>query len=361
MDKGTETATIKQFSGEKVKDEPPVRQLQPGKVVNDTPCFTAKTANEWIAEAMTRPIPKKLFGELVIEEEITVLFASTNVGKSILAVQIGQAIASGQSIKEFPTDREGRKVLFFDFELSARQFSRRYTQDDGTHFNTPFQFSKNFIRLENGYAMPAPGEDLTDYYIRSIKKEIDRHAAQVVIVDNLTWLNSKLEKSRDAAPFMQQLAMMKRDLGLTLILISHTPKRDASRPLDITDLAGSSMVGNFLDAALAIGKSRKDPGLRYLKQVKVRDGEAILNEENVAVFHLEKQSNFLGFNFRSYDPEKDHLKEQSDEDRADIENRIIELRGEGKSFRAIGDELGVSHMKVKRIAEKNDAKNDFPF
>ena len=126
---------------------------------------------------------------------------------------------------------------------------------------------------------------------------------------------------------MQQLAMMKRDLGLTLILISHTPKRDASRPLDITDLAGSSMVGNFLDAALAIGKSRKDPGLRYLKQVKVRDGEAILNEENVAVFHLEKQSNFLGFNFRSYDPEKDHLKEQSDEDRADIENRIIELRG----------------------------------
>ena len=343
------------LKAENVKYEPPVRQLQTDKVVNDTPCFTAKTANEWIAEAMTKPIPKKLFGELVIEEEITVFFASTNVGKSILAVQIGQAIASGQSIKEFPTDREGRKVLFFDFELSARQFSRRYTQDDGTHFNTPFQFSPNFIRLENGYAMPAPGEDITDYYIRSIKQEIDRHAAQVVIVDNLTWINSKLEKSRDAAPFMQQLAMMKRDLGLTLILISHTPKRDASRPLDITDLAGSSMVGNFLDAALAIGRSRKDPGLRYLKQVKVRDGEAILNEENVAVFHLEKQSNFLKFNFSSYGPEKDHLKEQSDVDRSEQLDTVITMHKAGKSLREIQEATEISKSSVDRIIKKHSA------
>lgn len=316
-------------------------------------CFTAKTANQWIEETRHKPIPKSLYGPLIVEDEITVLFASTNVGKSILAVQIGQAIASGQSTPEFPTDRAGRKVLFFDFELSARQFARRYALDDGSHFHTPFEFSENFIRLENGYANPFPGQTMDEYYLQAIKTEIDRHGANVVIIDNLTWINGKLEKSRDAAPFMQQLAMLKRELGLTLILISHTPKRDPSKPIDITDLAGSSMVGNFLDAAIAIGRSKKDPGLRYIKQVKARDGEIILSEENVASCALEKENSFLGFRFLEYGPERDHLKEQSEDDRAGQLDKIISMYQEGKSLRQIQEATGIGKSSVDRIIKKH--------
>jgi hypothetical protein len=53
--------------------------------------FTVKTASRWIEQAKTRPIPQMLFGELWFEGELCILFADTNLGKSILAVQIGNS------------------------------------------------------------------------------------------------------------------------------------------------------------------------------------------------------------------------------------------------------------------------------
>jgi len=63
--------------------------------------FTVKTGNRWIEQAKTRPIPKMLFGEFWYEGEICILFADTNLGKSILAVQIGNSISRGEQIRGF--------------------------------------------------------------------------------------------------------------------------------------------------------------------------------------------------------------------------------------------------------------------
>ncbi|MBT3748037.1 MAG: AAA family ATPase, partial [Bacteroidetes bacterium] len=60
--------------------------------------FTVKTADRWIEQAKTRPIPKMLFGEFWFEGELCILFADSNVGKSILAVQIGDSISKGMHI-----------------------------------------------------------------------------------------------------------------------------------------------------------------------------------------------------------------------------------------------------------------------
>ncbi len=293
-----------------------------------------------------------MFGELVVEGEITVLFASTNVGKSILAVQIGQGIASGESTAPFDVPRGGERVLYFDFELSARQFTKRYSDQVNNCFQNPFKFSDNFIRLESAYADPQEGEDITSYYVRSIGEEIERTGAKVVIIDNITWINSRLEKSADAAPFMQQLARMKRDKELTVVILAHTPKRPDNKPLDIYDLQGSAMIGNFIDAAFAIGRSKQDSSIRYLKQVKCRDGEIVFDADNVAVCRIEKESNFLGYKFRHYEEESAHLKTQSDEEQDKQVNRILDLHSAGKSYQQIADEVGTYKMKVKRIIEK---------
>lgn len=308
-------------------------------------------------EAMTKPVPRRYFGDLVIENEITVLFASTNVGKSILAVQIAQAIASGSGDDRFPVCSGAQVVLYADFELSGRQFTGRYSRNNGSSFYEPFEFSPNFIRLENDYADPAPGQSMAEYYITSIAEEVDRHAAKVVIVDNLTWINSKLEKAADAAPFMQLLVRLKREKDLTILLLAHTPKRDGTRPLDIYDLQGSAMVSNFIDAAFCIGRSKKDPATRYIKQVKCRDGEIVFDAENVAVCVLEKDGNFLGYRFQHFEPENEHLKGQTDEEKDDTADKILIMHGAGKSYREIGKELGVSHMKAKRIVERNANAN----
>lgn len=55
--------------------------------------FTVRSANQVIAEASSRPKPSKLFGQLWWEHGVFILFADTNVGKSILAVQIADGIS----------------------------------------------------------------------------------------------------------------------------------------------------------------------------------------------------------------------------------------------------------------------------
>ena len=42
-----------------------------------------KTANDWIEEAKNKPIPFQLFGCLWYQGELAILFADTNLGKSV--------------------------------------------------------------------------------------------------------------------------------------------------------------------------------------------------------------------------------------------------------------------------------------
>ena len=72
--------------------------------------FVIRTANEWLEHAKSQPIPKMLFGEFWHENELCILFADTNLGKSILAVQIGNSISSGQPIDKIPLEAPAQKV-----------------------------------------------------------------------------------------------------------------------------------------------------------------------------------------------------------------------------------------------------------
>ncbi len=72
------------------------------------------------------------------------LFADTNTGKSILAVQIGNSIATGQHIPGFTFGTIKQKVLYLDFELSDKQFENRYSNNYLEHY----VFQKIFIVLK---------------------------------------------------------------------------------------------------------------------------------------------------------------------------------------------------------------------
>ena len=106
--------------------------------------FTVKEANVWIEEAKKRPIPNMLFSEFWHEGELCILFADTNTGKSILAVQIGNSIALGQAIHGFKLEANSQKVLYLDFELSGKQFEVRYSENYKNHYH----FDEKFLRAE---------------------------------------------------------------------------------------------------------------------------------------------------------------------------------------------------------------------
>jgi len=308
--------------------------------------FTVRTASRWIEQAKTRPIPKMLFGEFWFEGELCILFADTNLGKSILAVQIGNSISRGEPIRGFKLETHKQPILYFDFELSDKQFENRYSIRFEQHYN----FDDNFIRVEiNPDAVIPEAKTFEDYLYHSLEISITETGVKVLIIDNLTYLKNETEKAKDALPLMKHLKALKSKYGLSILVLAHTPKRDLSKPITRNDLQGSKMLINFCDSSFAIGESHSDNNLRYLKQIKQRNTEQIYDAENVCVCQVEKPHNFLKFEFVKYGTEWEHLKQQTEKDKENLNEKVNELKQQGRSLREIGAELGISHMKVKRI------------
>lgn len=306
-----------------------------------------RTANETLEYAKTLPTPKMLFSEFWIEGELCVLFADTNNGKSTLAMNMADSISKGIPMDNFILDKPAQKVICFDFELSEKQFQNRYSDD----YTNMYKFSDNLIRASINYDYE--GQMSLENIRQSIEETIIKHDAKVVIIDNITFLIEDNEKAKEATPFMKGLKSLKQKLGISILLIAHTPKRDKTRPIDDTDLQGSRMIANFMDSSFAIGTSSTNTNKKYFKQLKARSVEKTYGTENVVVCTLQKDLNYLRFVYSHHASEYDLIKLPTPEDKQEEIARVLELKSRGMSYRKIGKELGISHMKAKRICEKN--------
>lgn len=297
--------------------------------------LTIKTANRTIREAALRPNPDTLYLTLWYEGEVCCLFSDSNLGKSILAMQIAAQIA------------RIRKVLYFDFELSDKQFQLRYSDEQG-NLNV---FPDNLYRVEiNRESLDV--SNFEDSIIGNIEQAALQTGAKVLIIDNLTYLCIASEKGDVAGALMFRLMALKKKHGLSILILAHTPKRCLSNPITQNDLAGSKKLYNFFDSVFAIGKSAKDSNLRYIKQLKVRYGNYTYDSDNVIVSAIEKVGAFLQFVNIGYATEKEHLKEPSEKDVSQEIENIKQLSGQGKSIREIAKELNISKSKVGRILKK---------
>ncbi len=294
-----------------------------------------KTANRTIMEAALRPDPDALYLTLWYEGEVCCLFSDSNLGKSILAMQIAAQIA------------ETKKVLYFDFELSDKQFQLRYSDEQG-NLNV---FPDNLFRVEiNRESLDV--SNFEEAIILDIEQAALQTGVKVLIIDNLTYLCVASEKGDAAAILMKQLMSLKKKHDFSILILAHTPKRSLFNPITQNDLAGSKKLFNFFDSVFAIGKSAKDSNLRYIKQLKVRYGNYTYDSDNVIVATIEKIGAFLQFVNIGYATEKEHLKEPSEKDVSQEIENIKQLSGQGKSIREIAKELNISKSKVGRILKK---------
>lgn len=313
--------------------------------------FVIKPGNSWIEQAKNKPTPKKLFDVLWHEGELCILFADTNLGKSILAVQIGNSISLGEAVTGFVLESPSQKVLYFDFELSDKQFELRYSHASGSHH----RFSSNFLRAEIDPDSTPPDEfkSFEDYLNYSLEHSIIDTGAKVLIIDNLTYLRNETERAKDALPLMKQLKALKSKYGLSILALAHTPKRDLSKPITRNDLQGSKMLINFCDSAFSIGESHTDTSVRYIKQIKQRNTEQVYDSENVCVCYIGKPYNFLQFEFLSYGRESAHLKQITEKDREHQKIEAVELKKQGLSNIEIGKRFGVSEGAVRKWLKSN--------
>ena len=303
--------------------------------VREGSIFTARTAYETLLEAQKQPDPRKMWKEFWFENEVCCLFADSNVGKSVLAVQIAAEISK--------TD----KVLYYDFEQSEKQFQMRYTDPKTKKL---YKFPKKFIRLTlPTECLNAMGGNMEETIMTNIEGDVNGYNAKIVIIDNISWLMNASNSTETASNLMKRLVALKKMYGLSILVLAHTKKKAASKPIDQNDLAGSKRLINFFDAAFSIGKSMDDPYIKYLKQIKVRTGQFVYDSDHVLLCTIEQKNSLVQFIPQGYGDEADHLKKPKAQEKVIQMASVKSLKAAGKSVREIAALTGISKSKVDRL------------
>lgn len=299
--------------------------------------FLVKTANQTVEDARKRPDPEPLYLSLWYEGEVCCLFADSNLGKSILAVQMADEIA------------RKHRVLYIDCELSDKQFQLRYTD---TELGIRHVFPENFLRAEID-PEDIDGSDMDKAILASVE-EAAKFGIRKIFIDNITFIARDSEKASAASEFMKRLVKLKKTLGLTIIVLAHTPKVHGYQVMSQYSLAGSAQLINFFDSAIAIGLSAENKNYRYVKQVKYRAGEKHYDASNVQVYEIIKENGRTFFDFIKPSTEAQQIGEtigDALEVPEDVK-QIADLHAKGKTLRAIAEELNVSLGLVQRRLKK---------
>ena len=317
--------------------------------------FILRSGNERTNFAKKLVMPKMIMGELLYEQTVTMLFAETGVGKSMLAFQLANAITRGESVLGLKNESSAQPILFLDFENGEKVFEKRYSEQsiiEGKeiwHNHFDWDEKAYFIDPKGSNEYTVPSKNATEWWFKWIKEMAKKAGAKIIFIDNLFSLIQEggIESTKEVKPLLTQLLDMKKAEGWTVIVIHHTPKR-SNGSLSRNDLAGSSNLSNLVDAVIGIGKSyyNDDESSRYIKQIKPpRFTETIYGEFNVISAKIERiRPNFLGFSKvdlmdfeQEFKNESEHLKNPNQLQGKDFPVSITEERRDAVKEKLINE------------------------
>lgn len=266
--------------------------------------FNIRTLNQCIQDGAKQPDLEYIIDRL-IEEGIGVYFAKSNQGKTTLGVQMLDDIALGRnSIANLRTNK--RTCLYIDCEMDDRQIKNRYTDKDGNHK----QFSENFYRAT--LTINILEKDFLKNLIQSIKRSVLEYNIDFLLIDNLMTIIYDLNKPNLVLEFMLGLKKLREETTISILIIAHPRKGiELSEKMDLEDVYGSSYIGNFLDYAIGLRKSKLNSSEILLKLLKTRMDVNNFNEDNIIVLSLGNKMGVPVFEFNRYDTEVNHLKSNS--------------------------------------------------
>ncbi len=308
----------------------------------DTPSLLRPRRRKSIpmAEFMTWDFPadEQLLGPVITKGSTGMLSASRGLGKSLLAMHIGYAIAAGKTLKPWGSGCGG-VVAYLDGEMKAVDFYDRFRQifnrdsKDGSkkrvvkNFHligrTAFKHDIGFIDNEDDQA-----------FIESLLPE----SCDLLIVDNLSaWKSSGSEDGNAFAPIKRWLAHL-RTLGIAVLLIHHAGKNGSSQ-------RGTSIHEDMLDYSILLREDKKG-------QHKPKNGTSFLLEHTKLRGLHPEIPKLCRYTFTT-DPGSDvmdHCYEDGDTDTVSEDDAaIVELLKEGHSGKEVADKLDISTSVVSRV------------
>ncbi len=334
------------------------------KVVPPSSYFTAQSMNEAMDEGEKAPPIKQLAGELWGTGEVTFLFSEPGLGKTIFCVQLTDNITRGKGTfgKILKNECGARTILYYDFELLVQEIFKRYSNDAGEKYIFD---EKRFIRMKENYNFKnrrrRGNNDIIDYII----DDIERLEADGVVIDNITYLSA--ESSHDTEVAMNLMRSIKdynKSTAFPFLILGHTSKRvNNTLPVTQGDMSGSAHFARFATNLVAICRSATDKKLRYIKQVKKRNGEETFHEDNVIVCSIKKdaEGKMLRYVYEYLDEEQNHLASWTKEDDVDdlLEEACVQRADTGIGWRKVAENIGFKgskntlEKKAKGFARKN--------
>jgi len=293
-----------------------------------------RKANECFIDAKKFEPPAQLFDEFWREGELALLFGESGAGKSVLAVQIADALARGRPLDGFLMPRSRRKVLYVDLNLTDKQFQVRNTYFCLDRLRpVSYRFSENLYRDR-----PASTDDLCEW----LHNMIVENGFGAIIIDDLSAVKRTHDGTRETLGVMRRLRKLREELDVSILVVT-----DAESPRDGVsegDLKRSRVVCTVADSVFAIGRDAED---RYLVQTRSRSAAISWTEKNAPVGRIKmKESALLGFEF------DERFAPKIDEETRAVIGQINSLHVAGRSYRAIAAELGISKSQAHRLHAK---------
>ncbi|HLA95258.1 MAG TPA: AAA family ATPase [Pyrinomonadaceae bacterium] len=286
-----------------------------------------RKANECLAKAKRSKPSTLLFDEFWREGELALFFGAAGTGKSVLAVQVADALARGKPLHGFSMPLRWRKVLYVDLRLSETQFLARY----GSH-----KFAENMYRGR-------PGAD--DDPFEWIKRAVVADGFRVVVIDDISAIKRTCDGVREPLMLMRHLKRLCRDAGVSILVLS-----DASIPSDDcegeADLKRSRVMCSVADSAFSLGRRRMSVDSR-LMQTRTTGAEIVWNQRNAPYGSIKQlSSGMLGFEF------DERFSERVDDCLRMMIICIDEMREQGKSYRKIEEAYGISRSYAHSLHKK---------
>ena len=303
-----------------------------------------RKANECFIERGSLAGFQLVFDEFWREGELALLFGASGTGKSVLAVQIAEALARGRNLEGFRMLAGRRKVLYVDLAHSDAQFRARYAAPAGKNSMRTRMSACHYRFAESLYRDRPP---TTDKLAERLSGMIKTGGFRVVIIDDLAAIRNTHGGTRETLKLMRDLKKLRDELNVSILVLSDSDDPGKSGQVNEADLGRSRILCTAADSVFAIGRHPQRSAEFYILQTRSKSSPILWTEKNAPRCRLAKtDTGFLGFQF------DERFEVEMDAGTRESICAVKALRDARKTYRAIAEELKISKSHAARLFKR---------
>lgn len=277
---------------------------------------------------MKLPPRRLMLAPWLSEKAIVMVYSPRGVGKTLLALSVGYAVASGSAFLQW-TASAPRRVLYVDGEMPAAEMQHRLA---AIVAGVEAEAATDHFRM---LSADASADGLPDLATREGQRALDDAIgdAELIVLDNIsTLVRAGKENEAESWATVQDWALAHRRAGRSTLFVHHAGKGGAQR--------GTSKREDVLDTVIALRRPldyRADHGARF-------------------EVHFEKARGFHGADAQPFEARYEVRDGAAMWTRTAITDaelrRVADVIGGGLSVREAGKMLEMPKSKVQRLKER---------